>query len=125
MSDTLDIRDLIERFEELETEYDTLEDSDAIKNWADLGEYTALKDLLDALEGYGGDEQWRGEWYPITLIHENYFTEYSKDLVIDCGELPRDLPAYIEYNINWDGVAQDLKVDYSEVDYDGETYYYR
>lgn len=115
--DILDVRDLIERYEELEEQ--------ELKSESKETEFTNLKALLDELKGNGGDEQWKGDWYPITLINESYFTEYSEELVKDCGDLPRDLPFYIESNIDWDGVAQDLKVDYSEVTYNEETYYYR
>jgi hypothetical protein len=116
-NDILDVRDLIERYEELETQ--------ELKSESEENELSDLQALLDELEGNGGDEQWRGNWYPITLINESYFTEYSKELLNDCGDLPKDLPWYIESNIDWDGVAQDLKVDYSEVTYNEETYYYR
>lgn len=60
-----------------------------------------------------------------TLIADSYFTDYCKELVTDCGYLPRDLPGFIENNINWDGVADDLKADYSEVTLDGENYWHR
>jgi hypothetical protein len=116
-NDILDIRDLIERYEELETQ--------ELKSESEENEFSDLCALLDELEGNGGDEQWRGNWYPVTLINESYFTEYSKELLNDCGDLPKDLPWYIESNIDWDGVAQDLKVDYSEVTYNEETWFYR
>jgi hypothetical protein len=116
-NDILDVRDLIERYEELETQ--------ELKSESEENEFSDLCALLDELEGNGGDEQWRGNWYPVTLINESYFADYCNELLIDCGDLPRDLPFYIESNIDWDGVAQDLKVDYSEVTYNEETYYYR
>ena len=51
--------------------------------------------LLDEVRGYGGDEQWRGGWYPVTLIADEYFTEYAIDMLKDCGELPANIPHYI------------------------------
>ncbi len=116
-SDILDLRDVIERFKDLEMD----EERDEEEN----EEFNSLSELLGELRGYGGDEQFRGDWYPVTLIHKDYFETYAKDLVEECCELPRDLPAYIENNISWDGVAEDLLEDYSEVDFEGETYYYR
>lgn len=115
--DVLDVRDLIERYEELENQN--------IKSESEEVEFSELRVLLDEIKGNGGDEQWKGDWYPITLINESYFTDYCEELVKDCGDLPRDLPAYIESNICWDGVANDLILDYSEVTFYDEIYYYR
>ena len=140
-----DIRDLIGRFEEIEadlltafneqqeiegddTTTDDPEDS-AFIEWAaqtthdNAEEYTAIKTVLDELKGGGGDEQWRGDWYPITMIREDYFTEYCQELVSDIGDMPREIPSYIE--IDWDATADNLKVDYSEIEIDGDTYFYR
>lgn len=122
-ADVIDVRDLIERFEELESEYDAFDTPEEIKNWSDLEEFTILESILKELESNGGDEQWRGNWYPVTLIAESYFTDYCVELLDDCGDLPRDLPSYIA--IDWDVTAENLRVDYSEVEIGGSTYYYR
>ena len=34
-------------------------------------------------------------------------------------------PWYINDHIDWEGVAEEIKADYSEVDYDGEAYFIR
>ena len=60
-----------------------------------------------------------------TLIDEDDFEEYCEDLVSDIGDLPTDLPSYISNNIDWSGVAEDLKVDYLDVEFRGTTYLYR
>lgn len=114
---TLDIRDLIERYEELE--------SADVRDEDEYLEFVALNDLLEELEGNGGDEQWRGNWYPVTLIHENYFTDYAQELCEDCGEIPSELPWYIANHIDWEGVAREIRCDYSSVEYENSTYYYR
>jgi hypothetical protein len=41
----------------------------------------------------------------------------------DCGESPRDLPFYIV--IDWEETADNLRVDYTEVDFEGTTYLFR
>ena len=122
-ADVIDTREIIERFEELESEYDAFDTPEEIKNWAELDEFTILQTTLEELNGYGGDEQWRGDWYPITLIAESYFTNYCVDLLDDIGDLPRDLPSYIA--IDWERTADNLKVDYSEIEIGGSTYFYR
>lgn len=118
--------DLAKEYERLSegTQYDDLEhfirevaedEEHALYNEA--VEYTALKDLADQGEGYG---DWRhGE----TLIHEDYFVDYCQEMLIDCGSLPKDIPDYLV--IDWDATADNLKVDYTEVDFDGETYFMR
>lgn len=72
------------------------------------------------------DEISSSEWdYGLQLIDEDGFQEYCEDLVSDIGDLPKDLPSYISNNIDWSGVADDLRQDYSEVKFRGTTYLYR
>jgi hypothetical protein len=79
-----------------------------------------LLSLQEEAEGYS--EDWK---YGSTLIRDSYFAEYAEELVRDIGDLPQDLPSYIENNIDWDGVADDIKVDYTSVDFDGVEYWVR
>jgi hypothetical protein len=114
--DLIDIRDVIERFEELEN-LDLREDTDA-------DDFKALGDLLDELKGYGGDEQWRGDWYPITLIRDSHFQDYAQDLVEEIGDWPKSgIPNYIE--VDWEATVRNIQQDYSSVDFVGITYWYR
>ena len=120
-ADIIDTRDIIERFEQLETE---MPDNDnEVRNWTDLEEYSDLQEILRDIKGLGGDEQWRGDWYPLTLIRESYFTAYTKDLLEDCGTIPRDFPAWIA--IDWERTAAALQSDYTDVDIIGVTYFTR
>jgi hypothetical protein len=96
---------------------------DAFDDVDDAGEYQTLTALLDDLKGNGGDEQWRGDWYPITLINEAHFVEAMKELCADIGDIPRELPSYIE--IDWEATAKNLKVDYAETEFDDVTFFYR
>lgn len=152
--DVIDSRDVIERIEELEDERQSLADevsdaqetlndaeddtsvldakeirelkdkfteaSQARSDWDEENgeELTALKNLAD--EGANESSDWA---YGETLIHENYFTEYAQQLVEDIGDLPRGFPHYIV--LDWEQTAENIKVDYSTVDFDGETYYIR
>lgn len=144
-AECIDVRDVIERVENLEdvllaafneqqviegddTETDDPMDS-AFQEWCkvtvheDAIEYLSLCELLDGLCGNGGDELWRGEWFPITLISEDYFVDYVKELLIDCGDLPKDIPHYIE--IDWQKTAENIAVDYSVIDFNEKTFFYR
>jgi hypothetical protein len=118
LGDIWDVRDLISRFEELQELKDEL-----FIAFEDLEEFQQIESILDKLKGNGGDEQWQGDWYPVTMIVENYFTEYAQDLVSDIGDMPREIPSYIE--IDWDATADNIKRDYSSIDIDGNTYYFR
>ena len=111
--DLIDIRDVIERFEELEDSTDADEQAE----WSDL------RDLLKECEGKGGDEQWRGDWYPVTLIRDSYFTEYAMELLSDVGIMPRDMPWYVE--IDEEATACNVQMDYTSVEFDGMTYWVR
>jgi hypothetical protein len=97
--------------------------ADAFDAPEDAAEFMTLQALLDDLQGNGGDEDWRGDWYPITLINDDYFVEAMKELCADIGDIPRDLPSYIE--IDWDATAKNLRVDYSSTEFDGVTFWYR
>ena len=125
MDDIIDVRDIIERIEELESLKDDHESEPDGGHWSDedAQELQTLTDIMDDLKGYGGDEQWRGDWYPLTLIRESYFADYCQDLVIDCGGLPASIPDYLV--IDWEATSRNLKVDYSEVEIDGVTFFYR
>lgn len=118
----IDSRDVIARIAELESERDDWEDEDG-KEWAEENpdeaeELEKLQAFAEEAEDYASD--WR---YGAMLINGDYFTEYCKELLNDIGELPRDLPDYIV--IDWDATADNLKVDYTEVDFDGQTYLVR
>ena len=96
------------------------EDIDDFKSLWEV-EYSKIEEI-DELES----DVLNGEFdYGTTLIDEDDFTDYCEELVEDIGDLPRDLPSYIKNNIDWEGVAEDLKADYSEVDFRGTTYLYR
>lgn len=76
-----------------------------------------LKEIqeIDSVEDEVGDLY---EGY--TLILYDDFEEYVQELVIELGYIPSDKPWWIE--IDWSETAENLKMDYSEVEYEGETY---
>lgn len=113
-ADIIDVRDIIERYEQLEDLDDSLPDAE---------ERTLLASILDELKGCGGDEQWRGDWYPIALIADSYFVDYCIDLVTDIGDLPKNIPSYLA--IDWEATANNIQLDYKGIRIDGITYWYR
>jgi len=111
-ADIIDVRDIIERYEELENESDGLPNAE---------ERYQLSLILSDLAGYGGDEEWRGDWYPLTLIRESYFKDYAQELAEDIGAVHKNT-TWPHYCIDWDFAARELKMDYSSVSIDGATY---
>ena len=109
--DVIDVRDIIERYEALEEQ--------ELMTEAEKDERAWLLSILECLKGEGGDEQWRGDWYPITLIRDDYFTEYAKGLICDCDSLP---PHYIV--IDWEATAKNIQADYAPLDIGPSTYWY-
>lgn len=133
----IDSREVEERISELEDLRD------------DFGTDNDLQDYVEG-EGNNEEEKW-DEWddsdeglelialtklrdqasnsydwtYGATLIHRNAFVDYCKELLADIGNFPDNMPWYIEHNIDWNGVADDLEVDYFTVDFDGEEYLLR
>ncbi len=113
-ADIIDVRDVIARVEELEDNASP----DVI------AEHAQLCAILEELKGLGGDEQWEGHWYPVTLIRDSYFIDYAQELCHEIGDIrTQDLPSYIE--IDWEATARNIRMDYSATEIDGVTYWYR
>lgn len=112
--DIVDIRDIIEFLEKLE---ENIEDEENDQKESDLVLSKWIRqEILEPLRGEGGNEEFEGAWYPLIFNHENYFEEYIQDLLTDCGFISKDLPPVIENNIDWEGIAEDSKVDYFEIE---------
>lgn len=152
----IDVRDLIQRFEELQDErwdlekeledaqqsveisdpddgQETPEAQDRLRNavaeldsWLEdyWGELDCLADVLDDLRGAGGDHQWQGAWYPLTLIADTYFVRFAEELAGDMGAVDPNGEWPLNC-IDWERAANELQVDYTSVEIDGQTYWYR
>lgn len=116
-ADIIDVRDIIARIEELEAEDAQDEDETA--------ELATLLAAMTELRGAGGgDEQWRGDWYPITLIDDSYFVDYAEQLAIDIGAIQHGIN-WPYTCIDWDQAAAELQRDYTAVDIAGYQYWTR
>lgn len=105
---------------------DVLDASEAVAEWmeANREEYESLRDLLSELKGAGGDEHWRGDWYPITLIRDSHFERYAEELADEIGAINSEA-SWPNNCIDWERAARELQQDYSTVEFDGVTYWYR
>jgi len=134
-TETIDSRDIIARIEALQEErQDWIEQGDdipldspewaaaanawAIENGEDAAELAALHKLATEAEGYAAD--WE---YGEILIRDDYFTDYAREMLEDCGTIPRDLPSWVK--IDWEATARNVRADYAAVDFDGVTYWIR
>lgn len=111
--DVIDSRDIIDRIAELEAEGEEALDED------ERGELVALKDL--ALDGETNVPDWP---YGETLIRDDYFVTYAQQLADDIGATNSDQGWPLGF-IDWDAAADALKMDYTELDFDGVTYWAR
>lgn len=129
--DVIDSRDIISRIEELESELEdflaeTEEDEDGNDvlvnddedDFDDIEELKILREIQEEVSAYSRD--WK---YGVTLIRRSYFVEYVEELTKEIGDMPQEIPSYIE--IDWDATASNVEVDYSTVDYDGVEYLFR
>lgn len=124
--DIIDVRNIIERVEELkgiipETAHDVTP-GDAVEAAKAQEELATLESILADLAGNGGDEQWRGDWYPVTLIRDSYFTDYARELVEDCYSLD-GIPSFVE--VDWNATARNVQIDYTMTEIEGVDYWYR
>lgn len=142
MKKIIDTRDLQERLSELQNLSETLDDAhkelrsieddpdcspediEKAQEIVDLAEIDFGTDEVKELEEIQGLAYEIPEWkYGNTLIHEAEWVDYVQELCEDIGDIPKNIPHYIE--IDWGKTADNIKQDYGEVQFQGETYYYR
>ena len=119
-ADQIDSRDVIERMDYLRDEAEecmACRANDCAND--DHLEFQALHQLAEEAEGYASD--WT---YGAALIRESYVVEYAQELAEDIGAVKSDAE-WPARHIDWDAAAEELKQDYTEVDFDGVTYLVR
>lgn len=137
--DTIDSRDVIERIEELQDERqplaDALEEAEAgddaaataaaesaLEEWdasAEGDELKALQALADEAEGYCDD--WR---HGAQLIRDSHFATYAQELAEEIGAIDRNAKWPLAH-IDWEAAAEELKQDYTCIDFGGVDYWVR
>jgi vacuolar-type H+-ATPase subunit I/STV1 len=143
----LDTRDLEDRRQELEDELETMKSAvtEAEEAFAaadedtrddaeidlesarrDLDEWEAdNQDELDALSNLRDEFDHRSWRDGITLIPEDDFEDYARDLAEDLHGSDIRNASWPFDCIDWEQAADALRMDYSSVDYEGVTYLYR
>lgn len=126
--DVIDLRDVTDRVEYLEDELADDEPDDSGERDPDLEtereELQRLNALLEELCGNGGDHDWRGDWYPLSMVRDSHFKDFAQQEAEDLDLVKPD--ARWPYTcIDWEEAAEELKQDYATVEFDGVTYWYR
>ena len=103
--------------EEYDREIENLEEahSGALAEFGD--EEREELEELDNLESEVGSEWMHGE----TMIPEHRFNEYAEELAADTCDMKR-ADVWPFRHIDWEAASDELKQDYSEVEYQGATY---
>jgi len=136
--DIIDSRDVIEALKDLEEQHDlaladdsasddecwTSEKGERFLESADWteeqeNEYQVLLAFAEQAEGYCAD--WR---YGETLINDGYFERYAQELAEDTGAL-ENCDKWPATCIDWEKAADELKQDYTAIDFDGTTFWTR
>lgn len=104
----MDTRDLSDELDELdETAPDERDDDRA----------TLIQELADEI----GEVSFRDG---VELVREDDFEDYARQLAEDIGAVP-DEYRWPTSCIDWTQAAHELSMDYTSVNFDGETYLYR
>ena len=86
--------------------------------WTDLTDLEELEDL----RGLRDEAQGYGDWPNCTLINDDNWVEYAQQLADDASGVKEDWP---HRHIDWDAAADELKLDYTEVRYGGNSFLMR
>lgn len=118
----------LENFPHYEEMTNTFEDilfeEEEIESWKEdwldeIEEITDIEKLEDEVNDYAGDNFEDG----VYLIVEDDFEDFVEQDLEDCGYISKDFPTWVE--IDWKATANNVKQDYSEVEFRGTNYLFR
>jgi len=121
--DEVDMGSLLAQEEALEGQIESLEEEisnlrDRLEeNTVEYNELEMWREVKDDLDGCGFSDG-------LTLIHEGYFERWAQDFADSTGAINRNA-AWPCNHIDWEAAAAELQHDYSQVEIDGNTYYYQ
>lgn len=109
-----DSREVIERLDEL----DAMFSADGMHP-EEIEERNALRALVSELEADCSD--WK---YGVLFVREDMFEDCARELAEEIGAIPSGY-SWPASHIDWEAAADALRQDYSSVEIDGDTWYYR
>ena len=102
----------------------TIKDAqEALTEWDESDEGQELKSLTalqDDAEGYS--EDWK---HGSTLVRDTYFQDYTEELASEISDYNPNKVSWPMNCIDWEKAADELKQDYTCVDFDGVEYWTR
>lgn len=74
-------------------------------------------DKLEAMAEYCDDlDEVESAWDDSFFIPDTTLADYAEEFAYECGYMPSELPGWISYHIDWEGVGRELSFDgYSEI----------
>lgn len=125
--ETIDSREIIERIEELQGERESWLETSA-QPWPDAYPEEAAE--LAALEKLAEQASAAPDWrYGEILVRESYFTDYIRELIDDCYEIPIEINSgqwpWRHMSMDYEAAAADAQSDYIDADFNGVTYFIR
>ena len=125
MDDIIDSRDVRKRIEELRDEIEAYDEERLERMATDADEMGAERVELAALEALADEAAGCGDWeYGETLIRDSYFERYAEELANDIGAINADA-TWPNSCIDWERAANELKQDYTSVEFGDVTYWLR
>jgi DNA repair exonuclease SbcCD ATPase subunit len=133
------LEDDLEEYEKVLANAESEDDQDAIESVEnDIGNVKdAIESARDAIEDFKEDEydeliqlardgeNYSGDWkYGATLIRDSYFREYAEDLARDCCDM-KSASEWPFCCIDWNLASEQLKQDYTEINFGDDVYWVR
>mgnify|MGYP003412182680 FL=1 len=126
--DYFDSRDVITRRNEIDTRINEADETfpgDIVELRLErLVLWTILEDLTDHFPPSPYTDVRTDENCGVSGFADHYATEYAEELASDIGAIDQDAGWPLSH-IDWEGAAEDLKDDYTEVEILGATFYLR
>jgi len=120
MEDMLDFEDWAEKSPKIKSFDDWKSDQEELS-----GQYSDEVEELNKLQALEDECNW-GDWkYGTPLIRDDYFEDYAQELAEDCGDYDSRNVRWPYTCIDWKMAADELKMDYTSVEFDGETFWLR
>lgn len=122
---TLDLHNLPETISSTDL-FDALEDLRALDE--DVDDVTT-QDIVELSRVCAELECYPEAKYGDTLIREDYFTDYIRELIDDCYDLPKEMTSgdwpWRHIKIDYEAAAEEAKQDYGDIQIFGETFFIR
>jgi len=125
----LDAKENADEIEELENNIEALHsDIESIKDHIRIvrDDLSSLQEELEPISEFAkAAESYAADWLNgATLINESYFEKYAEELAYDIGAIDRDA-TWPGSCIDWEQAADELKIDYRSIEFEGTEFFVR